>query len=213
MSNINLIRKVANQGPYFPNWSSLGKLSLPSWFSKEKFGIFIHWGLYSVPAFNNEWYSRNMYIQGHPEFDYHRKTYGSQEKFGYKDFIPLFTAEKFHPEEWAELFKKSGARYVFPVSEHHDGFQMYESNLSQWNAKNMGPKRDIIEELKQALEKEKLRFCTSNHRAEHWFFMGHGKEFSSDVKEPLVKGDFIGQRWLKQIQKICIVSRIHLKNF
>lgn len=190
MSNINLIRKVANQGPYFPNWSSLGKLSLPSWFSKEKFGIFIHWGLYSVPAFNNEWYSRNMYIQGHPEFDYHRKTYGSQEKFGYKDFIPLFTAEKFHPEEWAELFKKSGARYVFPVSEHHDGFQMYESNLSQWNAKNMGPKRDIIEELKQALEKEKLRFCTSNHRAEHWFFMGHGKEFSSDVKEPLVKGDF-----------------------
>ena len=75
-----------------PTWGSLKNYSVPQWYMDAKFGIFIHWGVYSVPAFANEWYPRNMYIQGRPEFEHHVKTYGSQSKFGYKDFIPQFKA-------------------------------------------------------------------------------------------------------------------------
>ncbi len=82
-----------------------------------------------------------MYIQGTPEFEHHVKTYGPHKDFGYKDFIPMFRAEKFQPEEWIRLFKKAGARYMVPVAEHHDGFQMYKSEISHWNAFEMGPKR------------------------------------------------------------------------
>ena len=113
MITLEEIRQVANQGPYYPNWESLNQFQLPQWFREAKFGIFIHWGLYSVPAFNNEWYSRNMYIQDHPEFAHHVATYGKQKEFGYQDFIPLFTAKKFDPEEWLSLFEEAGARYFF----------------------------------------------------------------------------------------------------
>ena len=190
MITIEGIKQVANQGPYAPNWQSLGNFELPHWFRQAKFGIFIHWGLYSVPAFNNEWYSRNMYIQDHPEFAHHVATYGSHTEFGYKDFIPMFTAEKFDATQWAQMIKDAGAKYVFQVAEHHDGFQMYQSDLSKWNVVEMGPKQDILGELKTAFEAENLHFCASSHRAEHWFFMGHGQEFESDIKEPMVKGDF-----------------------
>ncbi len=184
------IEEVIERGFYKDNWDSLMEFDVPQWFKKAKFGIFIHWGLYSIPANSNEWYSRNMYIKGMPAYDHHVKTYGPQNQFGYKDFIPMFTAEKFNPTEWAKTFKDAGAKYVFPVAEHHDGFQMYKSNLSHFNAFEMGPKRDILGELKEAFEKEDLTFCTSTHRAEHWFFMGHGKEFDSDIKDPMKRGDF-----------------------
>lgn len=143
-----------------------------------------------MPAYGNEWYSRNMYIQGSNEFKHHIKTYGEHRDFGYKDFIPMFSADKFNAQKWARLFKQAGARYVVPVAEHHDGFQMYKSELSQYNALNMGPKRDVLGELSKAFQEEGLENCASTHRAEHWFFMGHGKKFDSDIKEPLVHGDF-----------------------
>ncbi|MDD6812725.1 MAG: alpha-L-fucosidase [Lachnospiraceae bacterium] len=184
------IDDVIAKGPYHDDWASLTDFIMPSWYEKAKFGIFIHWGLYSVPAFNNEWYSRNMYIQGTPEFEHHVKTYGLHKDFGYKDFIPMFTAEKFDPDFWAETFAHAGAKYVVPVAEHHDGFQMYQSDLSIYNAANMGPKRDILGELKTAFEKMGLVFCTSSHRAEHHWFMGNGKDFESDIREPLHCGDF-----------------------
>lgn len=184
------IDRVIAAGPYQAEWSSLSEFTPPEWFAKAKFGIFIHWGLYSIAAHANEWYSRNMYIREKEEWEYHRKTFGEHTKFGYKDFIPMFTAEKFDPEEWAGLFKEAGASYVFPVAEHHDGFQMYQSRISEFNTWDMGPHRDILGELKAAVEKNDMVFCTSSHRAEHWFFMGHGKEFDSDVKEPLKRGDF-----------------------
>lgn len=184
------LQKVIDQGPYHDTWASLTDFEMPAWFEKAKFGIFIHWGLYSVPAFRNEWYSRNMYIQGAPEYEHHIKTYGAHKDFGYKDFIPLFTAEKFDPEYWADIFQKAGAKYVVPVAEHHDGFQMYQSDFSIYNAAQMGPKRDILGELKTALEKRDMKFCTSTHRAEHHWFMGNGKDFDSDIKEPLQRGDF-----------------------
>lgn len=184
------IRETVEKGPYRDEWSSLTDFVIPSWFEKAKFGIFIHWGLYSVPAFNNEWYSRNMYIQGTPEFEHHVKTYGPHKDFGYKDFIPMFTAEKFDPDFWAETFAMAGAKYVVPVAEHHDGFQMYDSGLSVYNAAQMGPKRDILKELQTAAQKKGLVFGASSHRAEHLWFMGNGKDFDSDIKEPLQCGDF-----------------------
>lgn len=184
------IMRTASGGPYTPDWNSLGRFTPPAWFTDSKFGIFIHWGLYSIAAHANEWYSRNMYIKEKEEWEYHRKTFGEHMKFGYKDFIPLFTAEKFDPQEWIALFKESGAKYIFPVAEHHDGFQMYRSCISKYNTWDMGPHRDILGELKAAAEEENMFFCTSSHRAEHWWFMGHGKEFDSDVKEPLKRGDF-----------------------
>ncbi len=184
------IQRVIEQGPYHDTWESLTDFTMPQWFEKAKFGIFVHWGLYSVPAFNNEWYSRNMYIQGTPEYEHHIATYGPHKDFGYKDFIPLFTAENFDPGHWAETFKNAGAKYVVPVAEHHDGFQMYESILSHYNAAEMGPCRDVIGQLKEAVEEQGMMFCTSTHRAEHHWFMGNGRDFDSDIKEPLQCGDF-----------------------
>ena len=175
------IQRVANQGPFYPDWDSLATYQVPHWFKRAKFGIFIHWGLYSLPAFGSEWYSRNMYIQGTEVFDHHVKTYGPHKDFGYKDFIPLFTAENFHADEWLRIFKEAGAQYIFPVAEHHDGFQLYASQLSPFNSAEMGPKRDILGELSQAAQREQVHFCTSSHRAEHHFFFSHGKEFASDV--------------------------------
>jgi alpha-L-fucosidase len=177
-----------------PTWESLKQYRAPQWYMDAKFGIFIHWGVYCVPAFGNEWYPRNMYMQGTPEFEHHVKTYGPHTKFGYKDFIPMFKAEKFDPAAWAELFRKAGARYVMPVAEHHDGFAMYDCSFSKWNSVQMGPKRDIVGELAAAVRKEGLVFGLSSHRAEHWFFMDGGRNFPSDVQDPQYE-DFYGPAW------------------
>lgn len=184
------IDEVVAAGPYSDDWDSLSRHALPGWFRDAKFGIFIHWGVYSVPAFGSEWYSRNMYIQGSPEYEHHINTWGPQKEFGYKDFIPLFKAEHFDAGKWTDLFQKAGAKYVVPVAEHHDGFQMYRSELSHWNAYEMGPKRDTLGELCGAMKERGLVNGASSHRVEHWFFMGHGKEFDSDIREPMQRGDF-----------------------
>ncbi|MGC2186569.1 MAG: alpha-L-fucosidase, partial [Terriglobales bacterium] len=153
-------------------------------YKDAKFGIFIHWGLYSVPAFGNEWYPRNMYTEGSREYKHHLATYGPQDKFGYKDFIPMFKAEHFDPVAWAELFKKSGAKYVVPVAEHHDGFAMYDSGLSDWTVVKMGPHRDTTGELAKAVRAAGLHFGLSSHRVEHNFFLGVGRAITSDVNDP-----------------------------
>jgi alpha-L-fucosidase len=170
------------RGPFTSDWSSLSKYAVPKWYEDAKFGIFIHWGVYSVPGFGNEWYPRNMYLRGTAEFEHHVKTYGPQNRFGYKDFIPLFQAEKFDPAAWATLFRKAGARFVMPVAEHHDGFAMYDTAFSRWNAAKMGPKRDLLGDLAEAIRKEGLIFSLSSHRAENWWFYGGGMEFDSDVR-------------------------------
>lgn len=171
------------QGPFRPDWESLQRYEVPEWYKDAKFGIFIHWGVYSVPAFGNEWYPRNMYVEGSPEYKHHIATYGHQDKFGYKDFIPMFEAEHFSAAAWAELFKKAGAKYVVPVAEHHDGFAMYDSGLSDWTAAKMGPRRDVIGELAKAVRAEGLRFGVSSHRVEHDFFLGVARTIPSDVND------------------------------
>lgn len=185
------IDNVIEKGKYKDNWQSLSDHKTPQWYYRDKLGIFIHWGIYSVPAFGHEWYSRGMYEKGVREFEYHRKTYGEQKDFGYKDFIPMFRGEKFDANEWVTLFKKSGARFVMPVCEHHDGFAMYDTEFNRWNAKEMGPCRDIAGEIKSACEEQGLTFCASSHRAEHYFFMNMGRTFDSDVNDDTYR-DFYG---------------------
>ncbi len=189
--NIAICNSVIAQKPYQANWASLKNYKIPDWFRDAKFGIFIHWGLYSVPAFDNEWYPRNMYQKDSKEYKHHIETYGQQNKFGYKDFIPMFKAEKFDAEKWVDLFKKAGAKYIVPVAEHHDGFAMYNTALSKWNAVKMGPKRDVIGELEAAVRKAGLMFGVSSHRIEHWWFFGGGRTFDSDVNDSAY-ADFYG---------------------
>jgi len=181
-ARLDEISRVVKNGPFRDNWASLSQWRLPEWYRNAKFGIFIHWGVYAVPAFNNEWYPRNMYVKDSPEYRHHLETYGPHRDFGYKDFIPLFKAEKFDPDAWAALFEEAGARYVIPVGEHHDGFQMYKSELSRWNAAEMGPCRDTSGELKAALDKRGIPMGISSHRIEHWFFLSEGRAFDSDIR-------------------------------
>jgi alpha-L-fucosidase len=167
-----------------PTWDSLKQYETPKWNMDDKFGIFIHWGVYAVPAAGSEWYPRNMYNTKSPLFKYHKKTWGDQSEFGYKDFVPKFRAENWNPEAWAELFEQSGARYVVPVAEHHDGFAMYESSHTRWNSAEMGPKRDICGELAEAVRKRGMKFGVSTHYAWNWRY------YFKDEKFDNVKSDY-----------------------
>ena len=181
--------RQANDGPYRPDWASLMKYQQPQWYRDAKFGIFIHWGVYSVPAAQNEWYPRTMYHPGDGAYKNFQEHYASKDPAakdtkGYKDLIPLFRAEHFNAAEWAKLFKDAGAQYVVPVAEHHDGFSMYDSGLSDWTVVKMGPKRDTLAELAGAIRAEGLHFGFSSHRAEHNFFFDGGRAIRSDVNDP-----------------------------
>lgn len=156
---------------------------VPSWYEDAKFGIFIHWGPYSVPGLAPgkayaEWYPHNIYRANTKRSSkwrqYHQQTYGSD--FGYKDFIPQFKAEHWDPQDWAELFKQAGARYVIPVGEHHDGFAMWDSALTRWDAKDMGPKRDIIGELAKAVRLAGMKYAVSYHRERHFSYFNQDDE-------------------------------------
>ena len=188
---LNLIDDVNSKGKYKADWASLSHHQVPHWYMNDKLGVFIHWGIYSVPAYGSEWYSRSMYDKTVREFEYHRKTYGEQKNFGYKDFIPMFKAEKFDASEWISLFKKAGIKYVMPVAEHHDGFAMYDTPFNRWNAAKMGPCRDTVKEIKEECDKQGLTFCASTHRAEHYFFMNPGRLCESDVNDDNYR-DFYG---------------------
>ncbi len=186
---LETIDRVIQQGPFRDDWLSLAAYRVPQWYRELKFGIFIHWGVFSVPAFCTEWYPRGMYIEGSAEYEHHRAVYGSQKEFGYKDFVPMFKAEHFDPDAWLSLFEAAGAQYVIPVAEHHDGFQMYKSEISKWNAADMGPRRDVLGELFQAARARGMTAGASSHRIEHWFFLGNGRKFDSDIRGEFERGD------------------------
>ena len=151
---------------YSADWDSLTKHDpAPEWFRDAKFGIYFHWGVYSVPAFGSEWYPRNMHIKKNREYKHHVETYGDPTEFGYADFVPKFRAEKFDADEWAALFEKAGARFAGPVAEHHDGFAMWDSALTPWNATDMGPRRDITGELAKAVRKRGMKLVATFHHA------------------------------------------------
>ncbi|MEM7381198.1 MAG: alpha-L-fucosidase [Bacteroidota bacterium] len=153
---------------YDADWSSLGQhKEAPEWFKDAKLGIYFHWGLYSVPAFNNEWYPRWMHFKDHAVYKHHKEKYGEPSEFGYHDFAPLFKAEKFDPEEWSQLFMDAGAQFAGPVAEHHDGYAMWDSDITPWNTMDIGPKRDITGELEKAIKSKGMKFITAFHHAKN----------------------------------------------
>ncbi len=157
-----------------PTWESLARAEPATWWQEGKFGIFIHWGPYSVAGYKDrnkgyaEAITNDMYR--HPENyrDYFMKKFGAAPPdFGYKDWVPLYTAENWDPQAWAMLFKQAGAKYVIPTGEHHDGFVNWDSELTEWCATKMGPKRDLIGELATAVRAEGMKYGISYHRERH----------------------------------------------
>lgn len=149
---------------------SLKNYSCPEWFRDAKFGIYLHWGAYSVPE-RGEWYARKLYIEGGDDYKHHLKKYGHPSEFGYADFIPLWKAENFDPDKLLTLFKRAGAKYFTPCAVHHDNFDLWNSTHHEWNAVNMGPKKDLIKLWKDATLKVGLRFGVTTHlsRSYSWF--------------------------------------------
>ncbi len=139
------------QNKFEPTWESLAQYECPEWFQDAKFGIYAHWGVFSTAKCpgSPDWYGHNMYVEGHPNNTFHLENFGSLDKFGYKDLVPLFTAAKFDADEWADLFVEAGARFAGPVGEHADGFAMWDSKVNPWNSVNKGPKRDVVAELEK----------------------------------------------------------------
>lgn len=186
-----LVAPVFGQKKYEPTWQSLSRHEeAAEWFKDAKFGIYFHWGVYSVPAFGSEWYPRNMHFKQNKEYQHHVKTYGEPSEFGYHDFVPMFKAEQFDAEAWAELFKKAGARFAGPVAEHHDGFSMWDSEITPWNVVDQGPKKDITGELAKALRKRDMKLITTFHHArnlQRYANQSDEKKFS-DSHYPLFAG-------------------------
>lgn len=167
--------KIFQTQKYEPAWESIREYKeVPKWLRDGKFGIYTHWGPYAVHSYgqNVTWYSHELYKNPNSDARKHfEKNFGKlSPDFGYKDLIPMFAAEKFDADEWAELFARSGAKFAGPVAEHHDGFAMWDTKFSDWNAAKMGPKRDVVGELEKAIKKRDMKFVTAFHHAANWFF-------------------------------------------
>ncbi|MEM9846867.1 MAG: alpha-L-fucosidase [Bacteroidota bacterium] len=168
-------QEEAQSNTYEANWESLAQHDKsPDWFADAKLGIYFHWGPYSVPAYKTEWYPRWMYFPkgsaglkgwGAGVYEHHEATYGNPAEFNYHDFVPMFTAEHFDAKDWAALFKKAGAKFAGPVAQHHDGFAMWDSEVNPWNAKDKGPKQDVLGELFQALKASDMKTIATFHHA------------------------------------------------
>jgi alpha-L-fucosidase len=222
LTGITLLTSVSciaqkNQTQFEPNWESLSQHNeAPDWFRDAKLGIYFHWGVYSVPAFGSEWYPRNMHFKQSREYKHHVEKYGHPSEFGYHDFVQLFTAEKFNAEEWADLFVKTGARFAGLVAEHHDGFSMWDSEITPWNAADKGPKKDITGKLKKAFDEKGLKLITTFHHArnlqryknkpeEKKFSLSHYPLFDNmpptwdDPELNYLYGNIPEEKWLQEV--------------
>ena len=178
--------KVVHDGPYKPTEDSLNAYTAPQWYADAKLGIFMHYGLFSVPGYSGVgcWYGNNMYDAKSGAFKFHRETFGPQDQFGYKDFAPHLTASRFDADQWVALFKEAGARFVVPVSCFHDGFAMWDSKLTDWNAVQKGPKRDYDGLLASASRKQGLKFGVAWHAFFRPDFFRPGRRPGTDMRPP-----------------------------
>lgn len=154
------------QGPFLPFWESLKSYRCPEWFRDAKFGIWAHWSPQSVPE-QGDWYARNMYIQGMPQYEYHVQTYGHPSRFGYKDICHIWRPERWDPEKLIGMYKRAGAEYFVALATHHDNFDCWNSKHQPWNAVNVGPKRDIVGTWAPVARAHGLRFGVSYHGTPH----------------------------------------------
>lgn len=212
---VKLIPTPMAPGPVKPNWDSLRtNYKVPDWFRGAKFGIFMHFGIFSVPAHGNEWYEKFLYAGGDDSVlkvlggndlalgvnngpkstrAWHTQHFGPVDKFGYKDFIPMFKAEHFDADAWATLFQKAGARYVMPGAQHHENFAMWDSKVTPFNSMQMGPKRDIIGELAVAVRKHGMKLGVANHGIENFEFINPPLELAEKMKAEKV--DLYDPKW------------------
>ena len=160
---------------------SLKQYDCPEWFRDAKFGIYLHWGAYSV-AEQGEWYARKLYEEDRVEYQHHLKTYGHPSEFGYADFIPMWKAENFDPDALLALFKRSGAKYFTPCAVHHDNFDLWDSKHHKWNSVKMGPKKDLIKLWKDATHKAGLRFGVTTHLSRSYSWLNTANQ--ADTKGP-----------------------------
>lgn len=169
--------------PFFTaDMESFRAYKYPVWFCDAKFGIWAHWGPQAVPR-QGDWYARKLYQEGGSVYKYHLEHYGHPSKFGYKDIIPLWKAERWDPEKLMALYKRVGAKYFVSMASHHDNFFLWNSQIHRWNAVKMGPGKDVVDLWQKAAKKEGLRFGVSEHLGASytWFQVSRG----ADTKGPM----------------------------
>lgn len=168
------------QGPYQPTWESLAQYEVPEWFRDAKFGIWAHWGPQCEPE-AGDWYARHMYYPGHWQYEFHVKKYGDPAKFGFKDVIHEWRAEKWDPEYLIKLYKDVGARYFVTLANHHDNFDLWASDYQPWNSVNMGPEQNIVGRWAEMCDKYGLRFGVSVHASHTWTWMEGAQDFDGKL--------------------------------
>ncbi len=176
---------------YQPTWESLSQKAIPDWVKDAKFGVYTHWGIYSVPAHGGPDYVKNLYAGSKTDekgvYSYHTNKYGPLKDFGYKDFIPMFTAPKFNADEWVGLMHEAGAKFAGICLVHHDGFLLWDSKVNRWNAKQMGPKRDIFGEIARAVRQyDDMRLLATFHHARTFGYCTGGLK-KSDITDDMRK--------------------------
>lgn len=176
-----------DKGKYEPTWESLRQYETPEWFRNAKFGIWAHWGPQCVEG-SGDWMAREMYMEGTAKYNHHRKHYGHQSEFGFKDVLPLFKAENWNPEKLVRFYKDIGAEYFFALGNHHDNFDLWDSQYQEWNSMNIGPKRDILGEWAAAAQKAGLPFGISFHADHAWMWYEPSRRFD-------LKGDMRGVKY------------------
>ncbi len=179
----------SNAADYEPTWKSLKSAPVPEWIMDAKFGIYTHWGVYSVPAFQTNVYGQEMYVpdgakklpkRGMAVRRHHEQNYGSIFEFGYKDFVPLFTAPEFDAAEWAQVMKDGGVGFAGICLVHHDGFCLWDSEFTRWDSMDMGPKRDIYGELATEIRKRDMKLLATFHHARTY---GHHTNYASQFPD------------------------------
>ncbi len=169
-------------GPFQPTWDSLNAYKTPDWFRDAKFGIWNHWSAQCVPG-QGDWYARQMYIQGHKQYNHHLATYGHPSKVGFMELTNLWKAENWKPEELMDLYVAAGAKYFAALANHHDNFDTYNSRFNPWNATKIGPKKDIVGIYGKLAREHGLRFAVSNHGSHAWNWLQ--TSYNYDAEGPL----------------------------
>ena len=189
------------RGDFEPTWESLGTYETPEWFRDAKFGIWAHWGPQCVEA-SGDWMARKMYLEGSYQYKYHVEHYGHPSGFGFKDVLPLFKAERWHPDSLVAYYKRVGARYFFALGNHHDNYDLWDSKYQPWNSMNIGPKRDVLGEWAEAAKNAGLPFGISLHADHAWTWYEPSRRYDRSGKKMgvpydgwLTKADGIGKWW------------------
>jgi len=188
-------------GKFEDSWDSLRKYEVPEWFRNAKFGIWAHWGPQCQPE-QGDWYGRFMYVQGSRQYNWHVSHYGPPSKFGFKDVIHDWKAEKWDPSKLVELYKRAGAQYFFAMANHHDNLDLWDSKYQDWNSVRVGPHKDVIKGWADAAKKNNLPFGLSVHAAHAWLWYESAQQCDTagafaDVPYDgkLTKDDGIGTWW------------------